>query len=138
MIRKLLLVCFSAISIAATAQTDVNKEKLYAKQPLWIDMMEDEKSNFFEVEKAYKIYWEHHEEPEGEHDVIGEYQEREKIPSRRKQRKIEAESKMRMAIRKYNWWHEQTLPYVQGDGRILTSEERLKIWEANKKQNNKQ
>lgn len=135
MIRKLLLVCFSAISIAATAQTDVNKEKLYAKQPLWIDMMEDEKSNFFEVEKAYKIYWEHHEEPEGEHDVIGEYQEREKIPSRRKQRKIEAESKMRMAIKKYNWWHEQTLPYVQGNGRILTTEERLKIWEANKKQN---
>jgi len=135
MIRKLLLVCFGAISIAATAQTDVNKEKLYAKQPLWIDMMEDEKSNFFEVEKAYKIYWEHHEEPEGEHDVIGEYQEREKIPSRRKQRKIEAESKMRMAIKKYNWWHEQTLPYVQGDGRILTSEERLKIWEAHKKQN---
>lgn len=135
MIRKLLLVCFGAISIAATAQTDVNKEKLYAKQPLWIDMMEDKKSNFFEVEKAYKIYWEHHEEPEGEHDVIGEYQEREKIPSRRKQRKIEAESKMRMAIKKYNWWHEQTLPYVQGDGRILTTEERLKIWEANKKQN---
>jgi len=135
MIRKLLLVCFGAISIAAAAQTDVNKEKLYAKQPLWIDMMEDEKSNFFEVEKAYKIYWEHHEEPEGEHDVIGEYQEREKIPSRRKQRKIEAESKMRMAIKKYNWWHEQTLPYVQGDGRILTTEERLKIWEANKKQN---
>ncbi|MBN8671648.1 MAG: hypothetical protein J0L80_13230 [Chitinophagales bacterium] len=135
MIRKLLLVCFGAISIAATAQTDVNKEKLYAKQPLWIDMMEDEKSNFFEVEKAYKIYWEHHEEPEGEHDVIGEYQEREKIPSRRKQRKIEAESKIRMAMRKYNWWHEQTLPYVQGDGRILTAEERLKIWEANKKQN---
>lgn len=135
MIRKLLLVCFGAISIAATAQTDVNKEKLYAKQPLWIDMMEDEKSNFFEIEKAYKIYWEHHEEPEGEHDVIGEYQEREKIPSRRKQRKIEAESKMRMAIKKYNWWHEQTLPYVQGDGRILTTEERLKIWEANKKQN---
>lgn len=135
MIRKLLLVCFGAISIAATAQTDVNKEKLYAKQPLWIDMMEDEKSNFFEVEKAYKIYWEHHEEPEGEHDVIGEYQEREKIPSRRKQRKIEAESKMRMAIKKYNWWHEQTLPYVQGDGRILTTDERLKIWEANKKQN---
>jgi hypothetical protein len=135
MIRKLLLVCFGAISIAATAQTDVNKEKLYAKQPLWIDMMEDEKSNFFEVEKAYKIYWEHHEEPEGEHDVIGEYQEREKIPSRRKQRKIEAESKMRMAMRKYNWWHEQTLPFVQGDGRILTAEERLKIWEANKKQN---
>lgn len=135
MIRKLLLVCFGTISIAATAQTDINKEKLYAKQPLWIDMMEDEKSNFFEVEKAYKIYWEHHEEPEGEHDVIGEYQEREKIPSRRKQRKIEAESKMRMAMRKYNWWHEQTLPYVQGDGSILTAEERLKIWEADKKQN---
>ena len=40
-----------------------------------------------------------------------------------------------MAIKKYNWWHEQTLHYVQGDGRILTTEERLKIWEANKKQN---
>ncbi len=108
-------------------------EKDYARKPVWIQMIEDTTANYYEVEKAYNIYWDHHEPPEEEHDVIGEKKEREKIPSVRKQRKIEREGEMRMAVRKYMRWRERMLPYVQPDGRILTPSERLAIWQAQQK-----
>ena len=39
---------------------------------------------------------------------------------------------MRMAVKKYEYWHMRMLPYVQQDGRILTPSERLAIFEAQK------
>jgi hypothetical protein len=124
-----LLIILSFVSVQLFAQQK-HTDKEYARKPLWIDMMDDTTANFFEVEKAYNIYWAHHEKPEGEHDIIGERKEREKIPSRRKQKKIQAENKLRMEVKKYERWHEQTLPWVQADGRVLTPSERLAIWKA--------
>jgi len=126
----LFILCFVATHLFAQQK---HPEKDYARRPLWIDMMDDTTANFFEVEKAYSIYWAHHEKPEGEHDIIGERKEREKIPSRRKQRRLQAENKLRMAVKKYERWHEDTLPWVQADGRILTPSERLAIWKAQQK-----
>lgn len=123
----LLFLLLYAINVNAQ-QPKKYSEKDYAKKPLWINMLDDTTANYFEVEKAYNTYWQHHEKPEGEHDVIGEHEEREKIPSRRKQRKIEAENNLRIAVKKYERWHEQMLPWVQADGRILTPSERLAIW----------
>jgi hypothetical protein len=97
-------------------------------------MIRDTTANYFETEKAYKIYWQHHEMPEGEHDVIGEHAEREKIPSKRKQRKIAADDRMRVQVKYYQVWHSKMKPYVQEDGRILTPSERIAIW---KQQNTK-
>lgn len=123
----LIILCVIARpGIAQTHRQYTAKE--YARKPLWIDMMEDTTANYFEVEKAYTTYWAHHEKPEGEHDVIGEREEREKIPSKRKQRRIQAENELRIAVKKYERWHEQMLPWVQADGRILTPSERLTIW----------
>jgi len=124
-----LLILSCAIVFQLSAQQK-NLEKDYARKPLWIGMMDDTTANFFEVEKAYNTYWAHHEKPEGENDVIGEHKEREKIPSKRKQRKISSENDLRMAIKKYERWHEDTLPWVQDNGRILTPTERLAIWKA--------
>ena len=91
-------------------------------------MMDDPNANFHETEKAYEIYWQHHEMPGGENDVIGEHAMREKIPSRKEQKSIEKDNHMRMAVKKYEHWHQKMLPYVQADGRILSADERLKIW----------
>jgi len=112
-----------------------NIEKDYAKKPLWINMMEDPNVNYFEIDKAYTAYWQHHTMPETEHDIIGEKKERDKHPSKRAQRKADADNDMRMAVKKYEWWREQMLPYVQPDGHILSTEERLQIW---KQQQNEQ
>lgn len=127
----LALLCLVAAKLSAQQQHSL---KEYARSPLWIGMMDDTTANFFEVEKAYATYWAHHEQPEGEHDVIGEHEEREKIPSRRKQRRIQAENDLRMAVKRYQRWREDMLPWVQADGRILTPAERLAIWKA--QQNN--
>jgi hypothetical protein len=108
----------------------------YAQKAVWIKMMDDPNANFFEVEKAYKIYWQHHVKPEDEHDVIGEHSENAKIPDRKKQRIIEKENHLRLSIKKYENWHRKMLPYVQADGRILSADERLKIWK-DQQQNSK-
>ncbi|XZF16198.1 hypothetical protein ACTHGU_08675 [Chitinophagaceae bacterium MMS25-I14] len=133
--RQLFILCLLlAGSFQTKAQqhtaTSLANERMYARKPLWINMMEDTMANYFEVKKAFTIYFEHHEQPEGEEDEINEYRERQKIPSKRKQRKITAENILRMQVKHYYSWLNETLPYVQDDGRILTPSERLSIWKA--------
>jgi hypothetical protein len=120
----------STISSTRAQSSQSISDKEYMRSPLWIAMMDEPNPNFFEVEKAYELYFSKHEKPEGEHDVIGEYAERQKTPSKRKQRKISIENDLRFAVKRYELWHDQTLPYVQADGRILTTEERLAIWKS--------
>jgi hypothetical protein len=131
----LLLFALVATMSSAHAQnkaTHSNKE--YMQKPLWITMMDDPNANFFEVEKAFDLYWSKHEKPEGEHEEIGERAERERTPSKRRQRKISAENDLRFAVKKYEVWNDQTRPYVQPDGRILTIEERLEIFKQQQQQ----
>src|SRR5262245_914565 len=108
LMKKLLLVCACLyLSTSLFAQQKAHyTEKDYAKKPLWINMMDDPNVNFFEIEKAYNIYWQHHMKPESEHDVIGEKKEREKHPSKRVQKKINAENDLLLAVKKYEWWHD--------------------------------
>lgn len=131
----LLLFAFVAAMGSAMAQNKtLVSDKEYMQKPLWIAMMDDPNANFFEVEKAFDLYWSKHEKPEGEHEEIGERAEREKIPSKRRQRKISAENELRFAVKKYEVWNDQTRPYVQPDGRILSIEERIQIFKQQQQQ----
>ena len=125
------------LSLHASAQGKQYTERDYARTPVWIEMLDDTTANYFEVERAFNTYFKHNELPESEHEEIGEYREKEKHASKRKQKKVEEESYMRRQVRKYHRWHEKMLPYVQPDGRILTPSERLAIWKEIKDQNNK-
>ena len=120
--------CLMAGSLlhAQTKYTD----KDYARSPLWISMIKDTSANYFEVEKAYKIYFMHHEKPAGENDEIGEHQEREKHPSKREQRKMQQENHLRMDVKRYERWHDSMKPYVQDDGSILSPAQRIEIWKS--------
>lgn len=130
-IRNCLLTAIGLLGLSASAAHAQQKtEKDYARKPLWIGMMDDTTANFYEVEKAYDVYFRHHEKPEGEEAEINEHREREKTPSRRKQRRIQAENALRMEVKHYEVWHYQTLPYVKDDGHILTPSERLAIQKA--------
>ena len=125
------------LSVSANAQEKRYSEKDYARNPVWIEMIDDTLSNFFEVEKAFNTYFKHNDLPASEHDMIGEYAERQKKPSKRRQKEVEHESFLRRQVKKYHRWHEKMLPYVQPDGRILTPTERLAIWQQIKDENNK-
>ena len=129
-LKKLLLFFTILCSITAVhaQQGGVYTEKDYAHKPVWISMIKDTTANFIEIEKAYKIYFEHHAKPGGEHDVIGEHAKAEKMPSKREQRKLQADDHMRLEVKKYEHWHAATIPYVQSDGSILTPAQRLQIW----------
>jgi hypothetical protein len=122
-----IIVCL--LSSQLSAQNKVYSNREYARSPLWIQMIQDTSANFFEVEKAYRIYFQHHENPGGEHDVIGEFTPSKKL-SKRKRQKLAEENRMRMEIKKYDYWHRKMLPYVQTDGSILTPAQRLQIWES--------
>lgn len=112
------------------AQNNSGKENAeFARNPVWIAMLEDTSANYFVVEEAFKTYFKHHELPEGENEVIGEHELRRKL-SKRKQRKIWKENALRMDVKRYEIWHRQMEPYVQPDGRILTPTERLAIWKS--------
>ena len=125
----MLIACLMANTASAQNNTPATDAE-FAKNPLWIAMMDDTLANFFVVEKAFDTYFKHHELPEGEHEEIGERRERLKRASKKKQARIQKENDLRMDVKRYYFWHAQTLPYVQGDGRILTPTERLAIWQA--------
>ena len=133
-LRKLMLlsICLIAGYISHAQQVNAYTEKDYARNPVWIKMIKDTAANYFEAEKAFKIYFRHHEKPEGEHDVIGERAKEEKNPSKRERRRMQEEEHMRMEVKRYEHWRDKMAPYVQADGTILTPSQRLKIWRDGK------
>jgi hypothetical protein len=120
-------ICLLLCVQLAHAQTQ-HTDKEYARTPYWIDMIKDTSVNFFEAERAYKIYFQHHEKPEGEQEDIGEHKKREKYPSKHEQREMQKENHMRMDVKRYEHWRDMVRPYVQSDGRILTPSERVRLY----------
>jgi hypothetical protein len=123
------------IGYFAFGQQPAYTEKDYAHTPVWISMIKDTTTNYFEAEKAYKIYFQHHDNPGGENDEIGTHAEKEKHPSKKEQRKMQADNHMRMEIKKYERWHDRMRPYVKADGTILSPAQRLQIWKDHQTKN---
>ena len=128
----LIITILCCANFSHAQQSGIYTEKDYARKPLWISMIKDTAANFFEVEKAYKIYFQHHTPPGGEHDIIGEHAKAEKMPSKQELRRMQADDHMRLEVKKYDHWRMQVQPYVQADGSILTPSQRLQIWKDNK------
>ena len=121
----LLLLSFTQVSVAQ--QTTQFTEKDYSSGPVWIQMIDDTLANYFEVEKAYTIYWQHREKP-SEDEFEGKRDKDEEV-SKKDAAETQWKVDMCMAIRNYKIWHMEMLPYVQNDGRILTPTERIAAWQ---------
>jgi hypothetical protein len=109
----------------------VYTEREYAREPKWISMITDTSVNYFEAEKAFRIYFEHHDKPAGEEESIGGTPDNDRKLNRRRIRAIEANNRMRMEVKKYERWHDKMRPFVQSDGAIMTPSQRLEIWRRN-------
>ena len=127
-----LTLCFVFIVNITNAQSKTYTDKEFARNPVWISMIKDTTANYFVAERAFKIYFEHHDKPGGENDEIGEHAKSEKYPSKKEKQKLQQENNMRLEIKKYERWHDRMFPYVKADGSILTPSERLQIWKDNK------
>lgn len=112
-------------------QYSIGQQPDYASKPHWIKMMEDSSVNYFEAVKAFNTYWKDRSKPVEEKEIFSNYNQR-KITT---VRKTEREAKeYAIEYKKFLNWQRETLPYVQADGRILSREERLRIFEKEKQE----
>lgn len=129
-----LMLCIFQI---AQAQEKKNTPRSDDKtNPNWILMMEDPQVNYYEAVKAFDAYWEGKIEPEEEDELITEG----KITS------LEADSlrnaraswtqvqrndyeNIKYQFKRFKDWKRTVFPFVQSDGRILSEQERLEIFQ---------
>jgi hypothetical protein len=122
--------------ILCTISNAQNKSnRYYKKNPVWIKMMNDSNTNYFEAIKAYNIFWSNKNKPEVENDILGQTKNNvsEKEIEKLSKREKKIYNLYALDIKKFEAWQRRVLPFVQEDGRILTNEEKLKLWEENKK-----
>lgn len=128
---RLLVILFLFIGLLprATAQKKVTKD--YKNNPEWIKMMDDPNVNFYEAVKAFDMYWQGREKPVQEKEVFENYNEKKITTIRETHREAKQYA---IEYKKFQNWKRESLPYVQPDGRILSMEERLKLFEKEKKE----
>lgn len=109
----------------------------FKEKPLWINMMEDSTANYYIAIQAYNEYWKDRLKPMEEEDMISEImskkEEKEREKNERKIAKLKPEQRnefdrMKYETKRFENWKKEVLPFVQEDGRILTINERIEIW----------
>ncbi|MBK7959080.1 MAG: hypothetical protein IPK03_13885 [Bacteroidetes bacterium] len=100
-------------------------------------MMEQDGGNYFETVKAFETFWKSRTMPkmiEEEHMADGPEKANKEIRkmSKRAVKNRDFNQEMIYQIKRYNRWKREMEPYVQEDGRILTMDERLKLWREQK------
>ncbi len=113
--------------------------KKYHQHPYWIEMMKDPNVNYFEACKAYDAFWKGRIKPRGEEDIIGQQNDvnagadKDHYKSERRERKEKQQDadlqKYAFDCKKFENWKRQNAPYVKSDGHLMTSDERLKVWQ---------
>ncbi|MBL7755173.1 MAG: hypothetical protein JNM44_11905 [Chitinophagaceae bacterium] len=111
----------------------------YANYPYWIAMIDQPETNYYEALKAYTIFWQNRIKPlDEEEELFQEMNEKEKEQYEVLKRELAAMTpaqrqefdRLKYQVKRFKQWRRSVMPYVQEDGRILSYEERLKIWET--------
>lgn len=135
----ILSILFSLLSLTTiwAQATDKKKEQKqnYAKDPVWMDMMEDPNVNYFEAVQAFEQFWEGREKPEIKDEE--EYEEEhkknffERLFESEKKEMVEKE-KYAIPYKRFLKWKMESEPFVQPDGHVLSLEEQRLIWEQSR------
>lgn len=135
------LVFCSVMAMAQNSSNTYNPKK-YKKEPLWIQMMDDPKANYYETIKAFRVYWKDRVLPKEPFETEGaESFEREVglVTDKESEEKREREEKKRAKrnktkgvdysaeVRAFKGWIQGVKPWVKEDGSIVTEQERQAI-----------
>ena len=136
------LLCVYSVSNAQNPGNVQSKD--YSSFPVWIKMMDDPNTNYYEAIKAFDEYWLTHtkpvleeEEEMSEENDFGEMKREVKKEMKKDQsvilteeqwKKKNDDEQMKYNVKRFERWLKDVKPFVQEDGRILTDEEREKIW----------
>jgi hypothetical protein len=105
--------------------------------PLWIKMMNDSNANYYAAERDYAAFWKGKEKPEEEELMMSSGTEKTKEHIKRLSKREMKEQRTldyyRYQCKRFENWLLINKPYVQADGRILTADERLKLWQEKQK-----
>lgn len=106
----------------------------YSKDPCWIKMMDDPKVNYYEAQKAFKEFWNARGgEPFVKEDINSRNQYNSKKRTRAEKRADEERQKYAIEYKRFLQWSKEVEPYVQSNGSILSPEERIRIYEEQRK-----
>jgi hypothetical protein len=133
----LLLLLIVGVAQAQTKPRKVN----YRKEPVWIQMMDDPKANFFETVKAFRLYYKERPLPkepneiEGEDDFEKQVGLEEENGKKKSKREIEREARRAdpkdivyaAEVRAFRSWYFSIKPWVRADGSIISKEEQQAI-----------
>ncbi len=104
--------------------------------PNWISMMQDPQVNYYEAVKAFDAYWEGKIEPEEEDELITEGKitsaEADSLRNARAawtQVQRNKYENIKYQFKRFKDWKRTVFPFVQSDGRILSEQERLEIFQ---------
>ncbi len=136
-LKLLLLFLLSFTLTALKAQEKKTTEQQdYHKIPVWIEMMEDPQVNYYTAVKAFDMFWEGKIEPEEEGELITEGRiTTEQADSMRSARAAWSQAQrneyenLKYQFKRFKDWKRTVFPFVQSDGRILSEQERLEIWQ---------
>ena len=122
--------------------------------PVWIKMMDDPNVNYYVAVQAYTDYWKQHVKPSGEEEEGAEggmnFKERERelkkeIKKDKDKKLSEADLKkqnekvvLKYQVKRFEQWTREVKPFVQENGRILSSQERMEIWNRQQEEIKKQ
>jgi hypothetical protein len=125
-------------------RSDANAQADYATNPVWIKMMDDSTTNYYEAIKAYNEYWKNHVKPAGEEGEMAEGEkdagerareakremkkDRKRVLSEDDLKKMNENNLMKYQVKRFEQWAREVKPFVQEDGRILSQHERMEIW----------
>jgi hypothetical protein len=117
----------------------------YKTEPVWITMMEDPNVDYNEAVKAFNIYWSDKIEPEEEDELIteGKFTKFEldsarEVRSTWTQIQLNDYMEMKYQFKRFKNWKRVNWPYVQSDGRILSEQERIEIYQQQQKERKKE
>jgi len=144
-INRLFLIFFMAVFACQPAYSQnsgVKSQPDYKNDPVWIKMMDDPNVNYYEAVKAYETYWSGREKPGEEEEMMAEgtdkvkkreiekeQRERERESSGKNGLKIRLEREdMTYQVKRFENWMHEVKPFVQEDGRILSEEDKHRIW----------
>jgi hypothetical protein len=141
----LFFVFCSYLALSQNASKKYNSKR-FKKEPIWIEMMNDPKANYYETIKAFREYWKHRvlpKEPfetEGSESFereVGLISDKESEKKREREEKKSAKQKHKgpdysAEVRAFKGWMQSVKPWVKEDGTIMSEEERQAI--VNKQQ----
>ena len=143
---KHLIVVSALLLCASSSSAQESKENPpvdYSNVPAWINMMNDPSVNFYVATEAFEKYWAKRIEPEEESELItegkitkAEADSMKRVRSTWTQSQLNDYMEMKYQFKRFKDWKRSNFPYVQSDGRILSEQERLEIWQKQQKELN--